>query len=394
MKGLLTHIKTWFIELARVIHREFSLVFKDVGVLLFFIALPLAYPIVYTLIYNPELVRDVPIVVVDQSGTADSRQLTRMADATEAMKVIATAPTLDQARRIMDSHDAYGILVIPDQYSRRLSSGQQATVSFYADMSLLIRYRGFLTALTDLQLATGARIQQHTIAELGGESLIPQGSPVNNEAYFLGDTQQGFASFIIPGIIVLILQQSLVLGAAMLMGAHNSRRRLNGRYDPLAVNAAPTATVIGKMLTYTIIYLPLSLYVLHYVPLMFSLPHVGHLTQYMALITPMLLASAALGITIGAFIPEREAVFPVIVVTSVFFLFLSGLTWPRYAMSPFWQTVSAAVPATWGLDAFVHIDSDGADLSQLSIQYRNLWILTAIYFTTACLIISLQRRRR
>lgn len=367
-------------QLAQVIRREFSLVFKDVGVILFFILLPLLYPVVYTLIYNPELVRDLPVVVVDQSGTAESRALTRMADATEAISVVGYAPTLDAARAVMAGHDACAILVIPDDYARRLGRGQQAVVQFYSEMSLLIRYRAFVSALTDLQLAAGAEIQQRELADLGIESVLPEGSPVNNEAYFLGDPTQGFASFIIPGIIVLILQQSLVLGAAMIQGGHNERRRLSpDGSDPLAVAAAPWATVMGKILTYTVIYLPLAIYVLHYVPLMFSLPHVGSLTQIMSLITPMLIASGALGIVIGHFLQEREAVFPAIVVTSVAFLFLSGITWPHYAMPAPFKALGALIPATHGLDAFVHIDTDGADLSVLTGRYLSLWLLAALY---------------
>ena len=52
----------WFKSLFRVWRRETRLVFTDIGVLLFFFALPLAYPIVYTLIYNPEVVKKIDTV--------------------------------------------------------------------------------------------------------------------------------------------------------------------------------------------------------------------------------------------------------------------------------------------------------------------------------------------
>ena len=46
MKGVLNDIKEWFLETAKVFRREFGMVFRDAGVMLFFFALPLAYPIV------------------------------------------------------------------------------------------------------------------------------------------------------------------------------------------------------------------------------------------------------------------------------------------------------------------------------------------------------------
>ena len=59
--------------------REFKLIKGDAGVLIFMLLLPLAYPIVYSLIYNPELVREVQLVVVDNDRTPLSREMKRVA---------------------------------------------------------------------------------------------------------------------------------------------------------------------------------------------------------------------------------------------------------------------------------------------------------------------------
>lgn len=58
-------IKEWFTAMYKVWRREFRLVFGDAGVLLFFFGLPLLYPIVYTLIYNPKSHPDIPVAVVE-----------------------------------------------------------------------------------------------------------------------------------------------------------------------------------------------------------------------------------------------------------------------------------------------------------------------------------------
>ncbi len=66
---MISDIKYWFRSLFKVWVNEYKLVGKDLGVMLFFFALPLMYPIVYTLIYNPEVVENVAMVVVDNSRT-------------------------------------------------------------------------------------------------------------------------------------------------------------------------------------------------------------------------------------------------------------------------------------------------------------------------------------
>ncbi len=377
----------WFRNLYRVWRREFYLVFSDVGVMIFFFGLPTLYPIVYTLIYNPEIVTELPVAVVDNSRTVESRDFTRKADATQAIKIAGYASDLGEARRWMAEHRVYAIMEIPSDFSRCLGTGEQAVIPMYYDMSLLLRYRSLLSATTDLQIATGAEIRAEKVADAGliGETAINMvgGTPANQQAIMLGDPTSGFASFIIPGILVLILQQSMVLGVVMLAGGSSERRRRNGGIDPLAVQASPGATVIGKTLCYVLLYLPLALYALHIVPMMFSLPHIGEVWDYLLFILPMLIASAMFGMTLSVFVTGREASMPVIVFTSVLFLFLSGLTWPRFAMNGFWKLIGDAVPAVWGVEGFIRLNSNGSTLAEQAHPYRMMWLLAAIYFVTA-----------
>lgn len=357
--------------------------FSDMGVILFFFFLTLMYPVVYTLIYNPETLKDIPIVVVDHSRTAESRELTRMVDATDAMKVYDYAPDMAAARAIQNSHESFGILEIPADYAKNLGRGEQSVVTFYSDMSLLLRYRTFVGSLTEIQLALGSKIQTADINQLGLVGQGVGGAPISSEAIMLGDPTQGFASFIIPGILVLILQQSMILGVTMLSAGSSERRRRNGGIDPLAIPAGPVTTVFGRTMCYLCLYLPICIYVLDLVPMMFNLPHIGHLTDYLLFILPMLLASSFLAITISVFVTERESSMLVVVFTSVVFLFISGLTWPRYAMNEFWQLVSGAIPATWGIEGFIRMNSNGSVLAQESHPYMMLWILAGVYFLTA-----------
>ena len=344
------------------------------------------YPVAYTLIYNPELVEEVPFCVVDDSRSPQSRELVRMADATQSMRLIGYASDMNEARRWMNEKACYGIMLIPSDYSVKIETHQQAVVPFYYEMSLLMRYRTFMSALTDIQMAVGSEERQKLVAEAGDAVAGLDVSAINSQAFFLGDVTQGFASFVIPGILILIIQQSMILGIAMLGGTSRDRRRLNGGVDPLAIEAPAVATVIGKVLCYILIYTPLTLYMLHYVPLMFGLPHSGCAIDYLLFIVPLLLASAFMGMVMQVFVSERETSLLVVVFTSLIFLFLSGLTWPRYAMDFPWRELGDIIPATWGVEGFVNINSNGATLSQVQIPYTMLWRLTAIYFLLACLL--------
>ncbi len=377
--------------MGRVFRREFKLMVHDPGVLLFFVALPLAYPIVYTLIYNPEVVRELPVAVVDDSRTAASRDFVRKADASPSIDIYAYCPNMADAKELMAEGKVFGIMQIPGDYSKCIGRGEQAHVKFYADMSLLLRYRTFVSALTDLQLEVISDITGERISSVGLESLAAGsgGLPIKSESNFLGDTEQGFASFVIPGIVILILQQSMILGITLLGGTSRDRRRRNGGIDPKAISGVGAmASIWGKALAYVVFYIPLTIYIMRFIPEIFNLPHYGSPVHYLLFIFPMLLATAFLGLTLNIFMKERESAFIIIVFTSVVFLFLSGLTWPRYAMNDLWLWVGNFVPAVWGVEGFIRINSNAASLPEVGTAFWWLWSLVAVYMVTAAVVMK------
>ncbi len=375
----------WFSAMARVFRREFSLVFSDIGIMLFFFVLPLAYPVVYTLIYNPEIVTDLPVAVVDHSRTADSRALVQAASAAPSIQIYAQCSNMSEAKDLFTANKVFAIIEIPADYARRIGRGEQATVPMYFEMSLLLRYRALLSSVTDLQMKLTQEITGTRLETMGASALgIEGGLPIDSHSSFLGDPGQGFASFVMPGVLILILQQSMVLGICMIAGTSKERRRRNGGIDPRVISDAPaSATIWGKALCYFVLYLPSVLYVVKVLPEMFSLPHSGAAADYLLFMVPFILGSAMFGQALSGLCTERESCFIVIVFTSIIFLFLSGLTWPRYAMDPFWTWLGNLVPATWGVEGFIRINSNAATLAETSHPFHMLWILAAGYFLVA-----------
>ena len=70
-----------------ICQKELKAVFKDQGVLIFFLLVPLAYPLLYAFIYTGEVVREVPAAVVDMNKSTLSREFIRKVDATPDVKI-------------------------------------------------------------------------------------------------------------------------------------------------------------------------------------------------------------------------------------------------------------------------------------------------------------------
>ncbi len=366
--------------------KELKLMTTDIGIILFLMFLPLAYPIIYSLIYNPEQVRDVRMVVVDHDRTALSRELVRNLDATQEIRIIGYAADLGEGKKAMNSHKCYGILEIPEGFEKKVGRGESSPAVIYSEMSLLLRYRGFLVASTNVAQAMGAEILNEKISESAplAETLVT-GDPLGVENISMGNLESGFDSFIMPGVLVLILQQCLILAIGMTGGAKREKPWLYSDIDK-ATTWGTIKSLSGSGLAYITVIVLACIYMLHYVPMMFRFPMAGNPWMIQVFILPMVITSIALGFCFQAFCRERESVFVIWVVTSVAFLFLSGLTWPRYAMGPVWHTISDLVPATFGVEGFIRMNTNGASLAQVSGDYIALWIQAVGYSILAILV--------
>ena len=112
--------------------REFRHIFADSGAILFFLVVPFAYPFLYSALYGSEVVREAPLVVIDKSHTAHSREFIRRVDASPDVRVVAHVAGESEAYRLIGEERAYGILIIPEDFDRMLMSGRQAHVDLHA----------------------------------------------------------------------------------------------------------------------------------------------------------------------------------------------------------------------------------------------------------------------
>ena len=380
----------WFVQVLRVCGRELLLVFRDEGVVIFFLVLNAVYPVLYALIYNPEVVRNERVVVVDDNRTAQSRELVRRMDATQEVAIVGYAANMQEAQEAMHRKACYGILYVPRDFGQSVGRGEQGHVLLYCDMSVMMRYKAMFTALTNVTQAMGGERLAATVEPVVNMS----GSIIESRQVPVGNPSMGIASAVLLFILPLVLQQSMILGIAMLHGGSIERRRRNGGRDPLAVEASPGATIVGKMMCHQIIYVIPVIYVLHYVPLMFGFPQYGNLLHIICLAVPFIVGVSFMGQTLSAVVNERESVFLLFVFSSVVFVFLVGVSWPRYLMSRLWYVVGDCVPSTWMANGYVLMQTNGATLYQVQHHYGMLWLQLPVMFILAYVVERFINRRR
>lgn len=372
----------WWLELKSTV--------KDEGVLIFFLLVPLAYPLLYSWIYNNEVVRDVPVAIVDLSHTASSREFIRDFDAAPDVKAAYYCNSLDEAKNLVGKQAVHGVLYFPSNFDETLNRGEQAHVGVYCDMSLMLTYKAIYQTAQAVALEMGAnKVKTHSFSftkrdeELTTEPMIVDAEPIFN-------TTGGYGNAILPGVLILILQQTLLLGIGLSAGTARENNRfqdlvpIGKHYDGIL------KIVFGKSFCYFMVYCVMAAYVTMAVPHFFSFTMLARPTDLFWLLIPYLLAVIFFGMTLSCLVRYRENVMLLVVFTSIPFLFLTGASWPQSSIPRIWQDFSWIIPSTFGVRGYLRIASMGGTINDILPEVRALWIQATIYFFTTCFVYRYQ----
>ncbi|MDD3322803.1 MAG: ABC transporter permease [Paludibacter sp.] len=372
-------------DIFAILRNEFKTVFRDRGVVIVFIIASIVYPLLYCGLYMNETLVNVPIAVVDASNTSQSRDLIRKMNATPDVEVAAKYGSMRDAKTAFESKEVHGIFYIPEDFDKNLVSGQQVNVSIYCDMSSFLYYRAMMQASNYVVLDKGKEVQIQRLNAQGitGENAEIISEPLTFENNVLYNAGMGFASFLMPAILILIIHQTLFFGIGMLAGTSREENRFHQLVSSSIHHGGTFRVIVGKSLCYLLMYVIFSFYILAVIPNIFNLPHIGNPLDIAKLMIPFLLATIFFSMTVSVFIPNRETGMIIFLFFSLIILFLSGISWPQSNINGFWKTFSWVFPAIHGIQGYIKINSMGATIRQVSYEYVSLWIQTIIYLLTA-----------
>ena len=379
-------------DAAFIWRQELKQVLRDEGVLMFCILVPLAYPLLYSWVYNNETVHEVPVVVVDMSHSHQSRQFVRMCDASPDVQVVSYATNLDEAKSLVSRQVAKGIYYIPEDFATKLNRMEQSTISVYCDMALMLTYKAVYQTAMTVSTKMGAAMQVALAGNYTDREDVITVSPLEVEEVSMFNPQAGYGTSVLPAVLMLIIQQTLALGIGLAAGTSRER---NPYGDLVPVHPAYSGIyriVGGKALCYLMVYAVMGAYLVMAVPKMFSFLQIASWQSLLALMTPYLLACIFFGMTVSCLVRYRENVILLMVFISLPLLFLTGVSWPQSSIPGVWQGVAWLFPSTFGVRAYLRLNSMGASVGDVALELRCLWIQVAAYFGMACLVYGHQLR--
>ncbi|WP_145508483.1 ABC transporter permease [Yersinia alsatica] len=325
---------------------------------------------VMSMVYANRTVWDLPVAVVDQDHSTASRQLIRQLDATSKIS-IKTYDNLPDAQRDLAWRKLFAVIIMPTDLEKKILNGESIVIPVYGDATN--------------RLANG-QIQQDVVAayqqllnEYNSGLLLRSGftpgqaevllTPIRGQILGVFNPGISFAAIIFPGLLVMLLQHSLLIACVRVSIAMKS-----------APSGKPSIPVyLGGLSALLPIWLFLSIVLFVLWPWLLGYRQTASIPEVLLLTFPFLLAVLGLGKLVTECLRSVEMIYLTLSFVTMPIFYISGTIWPLQAMPGWVRAISSMLPSTWATKAIAGVNQMGLSLRDVVGDMLILLLLGAIY---------------
>ncbi len=374
--------------LARCFWQTLRRIAGETETVVLLLAASILYALFYPTPYMRQVLRDLPVVVVDRDHSALSRQLTRWVDASEAASVTARSNDLDAAQDSLRAGSAGAVLLIPKDFERHVLRREPAYVEAYADASYFLVYSTAIRAINGAvgALSSGISVRRLEASGLTAQAAVRRARPVTFVPWPLFNPLAGYGTFVVPAVFILILQQTLLIGIAALRVAE--REKGESGNEPL------WAILGGKLGATALIYLGHAVFMFGVVFSLYGFPMRASWLEVFIFLVPYFAAVTLLGLAVAELFDRPESSTVALAAMSLPALFMSGISFPVEVQAGWVRALAVVLPSTFGIQGFLQLAEMGARFDQTLRPWGALWIQVVVYWSLAWLVLRYRGRSR
>ncbi len=362
-------------NLAAVFWRETEIIRHDRNIVIVLLLAPVVYALFLGTIFNNKIETDIPIVVVDNDHTAISRTLIRSFDSHQLLQVMEIEPDFEVAKEYIVKSKAQAIVYIPNNFGDALQSGQASNLEVYLNTARFLPSNDINKAVNEvaLTIAAGIRLKYFQTKGLSTEQAREMVQPLNGDIRSLFNVAESYGDFLLPGLFILILQQTLLFGLALSVAREREMKTLVSLNT--ASGGSSLVAVLGKGAPYLLLYGSYTIFSLVVFFSLFSLNVLGSISALAMLMVLSLMAIIGFAVFVSSFFKQEIQALQFLVFSSMPLFLLSGYSWPVWAMPWPLRAITQLLPSTPLFQAFVRVTQMGAGWHQILPDLFQLLIL-------------------
>ena len=360
-------------RMGAIVAKEFKQLARDRVTFGMIVMIPLIQLTLFGYAINT-MVRDIPVAIVDNSGSAAARAITEQVRVTQVVDIVGYYPSAAQAEEAIVAGEIRAALVFPENLTQRVVNGEPLAQWLVDGSDTMVS--SALLGLRTMPLHLGA----------GAPPGAYQARPPTFEIALFFNPERRSEVNIVPGLTAIILTMTLVLFTSVAL----VRERERGNLELLITTPIrPLELMVAKLVPYIFVGLIQVTIILGLGRVVFNVPFQGQIMDLVAVTLPFIAASLALGLLFSTLAETQMQAMQMtffIVMPSVL---LSGFMFPFDAMPRAAQYIAEVLPATHYMRLIRGVFLRGAHASQLLPEIA--WLLG---FTVIMLAIATKRFRK
>ncbi len=378
----------WWSKMSTIIINEFLTIASSGSTLLVLVGGVFIYAVLYNLMYQPNLVHDAPIGIIDESNTSLTREYARMINSTSELRVANYYSDISQAHKAMDKNEIMGFVLLPSDFETRINEDINSVALLYANTDNFLYFDAMQKATSEVMMAINEqkRPEMITFIPEKDQEILVNMQPINVVGHAMYNPTMGYGTYLLPAVLIIILFQTMLMAIAMSIGGKIFDRSL-GDFQQYGLGFNNISRVVlSNALVYCVLYAIFSIFMLGFIPDLFGLPHIGNGKNVLFMMTPFLLSTAFFAMTLTIFYTDKEEPLLIITFFSIGLIFLSGISYPLELMPWYWKGAHYIFPAAPAALAFVKLDCMGASLPDVRAEIITMWVQAIVYFFLACIV--------
>lgn len=356
-------MKSPFHGFGAVLYKEFIVMFRDPATLFFMFFPPLIQIVAFGFALDTD-VKFMPMMVLNEDRTRESRRLVEQFANTQTFRVIGEAESVEELSAAVRRGRAYVGLQIPPDYARDLRAGRPARVQVLIDgSSSTIALQALNTAM-QVGFRNSAQL---LLAEAGRREL-----PIEVRPQVLYNPDMRSPNFYVPGVIGIALQIATVFATAMSI----VRERERGTIEQLMVSPVSRwGLMLGKIVPYLCVSMTMALVLFVVLRVVFGVLIKGNVLVLFFASLFYVFCLLSLGLLISTRAQSQMQALQMTMTLMLPTIFFSGFIFPRETMPWIFYAISTALPATYFIELMRAIVLRGATLWEF---WGHLAILAAM----------------
>lgn len=347
-------------------YREIHRIAGDKSQLVLLICTPILLFLLLASIYSQYVVTEIPIAICDLNNSEISRKLIRALSSTRTLKIKVYANSHSEIQDQIKSGNVKAGIFIPSDLEQNLKGNQSAQVVLYLDATNILISNSILKEASSIiqTFSTGKLIRSFQAMGMSSTQSLGRAFPIKLETYSIVNPGYNYVNYIIPGLLMMILQLAIVLSAVLIINGEFKSGTFNELIEIANHRIGPI--LVGKSLPYLLLHIVSILGLYGIIFPVFNIPINTRIVSFIIFSIVFVLAAFFVGLAISGLVRNQLLASEIIVFLSAPSFIFSGYTYPLWAMPKLHIAFAQILPFTH----FINVLLKGY---QLNLPIKMLW---------------------